>query len=141
MAKDEHSTYSTTLDTERIKSIMGSVLTGAVVEPLESGPLDSEAALAILATFKGQGVLNKSPFGGGNAMAQVIVEDRGGSRSVHLVAVAATMGDSWNASRGAANGLDGLARVKALPNVKSSRNLVAALADALKGADPELRSA
>ena len=53
MPKGEHTMVSTALDVTHVKGILSSVLSGATVEPLNQGPLDGNAALAILASQRG----------------------------------------------------------------------------------------
>ena len=86
MPKSEHSQYVTTLGVPQLKSLLSSVLSGATVEPLNQGPLGDAAAIAILAMQRGA-AFKKSPFGVGNAVGQVVVEDRGSDRSVELIAI------------------------------------------------------
>jgi hypothetical protein len=136
--KDEHTVVSTALDVTRVRAILSSVLSEATVESLNRGPLDGDAALAILVTRRG-GAFKKSPFGPGNAVAQVIVEDRGSTRSVELVAIRDTFADGWNRQRGAANAMAGLSAIGQTPNIKSGRNMVSAIVRALQAADPGTR--
>jgi hypothetical protein len=137
MPKGEHTIVATTLDVARVKSILSSVLSGATVEPLNQGPLDDDA-LAILACQRG-GAFKKSPFGPGNAVAQVIVEDRGSTRTIELIAILNTFADSWNRQRSAGNAMTALSRMKEVPSAKAGRNMVRAILDALKAADPSIR--
>lgn len=139
MPKGEHTIVSTTLDVARVKSILSSVLSGATVEPLNQGPLDGDAALAILACQRGGVAFKKSPFGPGNAVAQVIVEDHGSTRSVELIAIRSTFADGWNRQRAAGNAIAGLSAMKEAPNPKAGRNMVGAVLQALKAADPSIR--
>jgi hypothetical protein len=137
--KGEHTIVSTKLDVTRVKGILSSVLSGATVEPLNQGPLDGDAALAILAIQRGGVVLKKSPFGPGNAVAQVIVEDHGSTRSVELIAMRNTFGDSLKKQAAAGSAVGGLLATRDTPNPKSGRNMVVAILQALKAADPSLR--
>jgi hypothetical protein len=139
MPKGEHTVVSTTLDVAEVRGILSSVLAGATVESLNQGPLDGDAALAILASQRGGVVFNKSPFGTGNAVAQVIVEDHGTTRSVELIAIRNTFGDNWNKQRAAGNAIAGLSAAKEAPNPKAGRNMVGAILQALKAADPSIR--
>ena len=139
MPKGEHTVVSTTLDVTHVRGILSSVLSGATVEPLNQGPLDDAAALAILAIQRGGLAFKKSPFGPGNAVAQVIVEDRGSTRSVELIAMRDTFADGFSRQRRAGNAYAGLAAMKQAPNPKSGRNMVGAILQALKEADPNLR--
>lgn len=122
-----------------VRGILSSVLSGATVESLNQGPLDGEAALAILASQRGGLAFKKSPFGQGNAVAQVIVKDHGSTRSVELIAVRNTFADNWNSQRGAGSALGGLSAAKDAPNPKAGRNMVDAILQALQVADPSLR--
>jgi hypothetical protein len=135
MPKGEHTIVSTALDVTRVKAILSSVLSGATVEPLNRGPLDDDAALAILVTQRG-GAFKKSPFGPGNAVAQVIVEDQGSTRSVELIAIRDTFTDGLNRQRAAGNAMAGLSAIGQAPNVKSGRKMVGAILRALQAADP-----
>ena len=137
MPKGEHTIVATTLDVARVKSILSSVLSGATVEPLNQGPLDDDA-LAIRACQRG-GAFKKSPFGPGNAVAQVIVEDRGSTRTVELIAILNTFADSWNRQRSAGNAMTALSRMKEVPSAKAGRNMVRAILDALTAAEPSIR--
>ena len=139
MPKGEHTVVSTTLGVADVKRILSSVLSGATVEPLNQGPLDGDAALAIVARQRGGVAFKKSPFGPGNAVAQVVVEDHGSTRSVELVAIRDTFSDGWNRQRAAGNAMAGLSAVKQAPNPKAGRNMVEALLAALKAADPSIR--
>jgi hypothetical protein len=138
MPKGEHTTVSTALDVTRVRGILSSVLSGATVEPLNQGPLDGDAVLAILAIQRG-GAFKKSPFGSGNAVAQVIIEDHGPMRSVELIAIRDTFGDGWNRQRAAGNAIAGMSAMRQAPNVKSGRKMVGAILQALKAADPNIR--
>jgi len=138
MPKGEHTIVSTALDVTRVKAILSSVLSGATVEPLNRGPLDGDAALAILVTQRG-GAFKKSPFGAGNAVAQVIVEDQGSTRSVELIAIRDTFADGLNRQRAAGNAMAGLAAIGQAPNIKSGRKMVGAILQALQAADPGIR--
>ena len=113
MAKNQHSTFTTTLTTTQVKDVLSSVLSGATVEPLNMGPLDAPAAIAILATQRG-GPLKRSPFGSGNAIAQVTVEDHGSTRSVELVAMAQTFMQGLNNQRAAGNAVAGFSDRKSV---------------------------
>lgn len=139
MPKGEHTILSTTLDVAHVKSILSSVLSGATVEPLNQGPLDGDAAIAILASQRGGVAFKKSPFGPGNAVAQVIVEDHGSTRSVELIAIRNTFADGWNRQRAAGNAIAGLSAMKEAPNPKAGRNMVGAILQVLKAADPSIR--
>jgi hypothetical protein len=139
MPKGELTVVSTTLDITRVKGILSSVLSGATVEPLDQGPLDGDAALAILASQRGGAFIKKSPFGPGNAVAQVIVEDHGSTRSVELIAIRDTFVDGWNRQRAAGNALAGLSAVGQAPNPKAGRKMVGAILQALRAADPGIR--
>ena len=138
MPKGEHTIVSTTLDVTRVKSILSSVLSGATVESLNHGPLDGDTALAILASQRG-GAFKKSPFGIGNAVAQVVVEDCGTKRNVELIAIRDTFGDGWNRQRSAGNAFAGLSAMKEAPSPKAGRNMVGAILEALRAADPNIR--
>jgi hypothetical protein len=138
MPKGEHTIVSTALDVARVKAILSSVLSGATVEPLNRGPLEGDAALAILVTQRG-GAFKKSPFGPGNAVAQVIVEDQGSTRSVELVAIRDTFADGMNRQRAAGNAMAGLSAIGQAPNIKSGRKMVGAILRALQAADPGIR--
>jgi hypothetical protein len=138
MPKGERTIVSTALDVAQVKAILSSVLSGATVEPLNRGPLDGDAALAILATRQG-GVFKKSPFGSGNAVAQVIVEDQGSTRSVELIAIRDTVADGLNRQRAAGNPMAGLKAMGQVPNIKSGRKMVDAILRALQAADPGIR--
>jgi hypothetical protein len=139
MPKGESTIASTTLGVADVKGILSSVLSGATVEPLNQGPLDADAALAILASQRGGVVFRRSPFGPGNAVAQVIVEDHGSTRSVELIAMRNTFADNWNRQRAAGNAIAGLSAMKEAPNPKAGRNMVGAILQALKAADPSIR--
>lgn len=138
MPKSEHSTFTTTLDATRVKGILSSVLSSATVESLNQGPLDGNAALAIVASQRG-GVFNKSPFGPGNAVAQIIVEDHGSTRSVELIAVGTSFMQGMNAQRSAGDAMAGISAVRQQPNLKFGRNMVGVILQALKAADPSIR--
>lgn len=139
MPKGESTIVSTTLDVADVKGILSSVLSGAKVEPLIQGPLDGEAALAFLASQRGGVAFRRSPFGTGNAVAQVIVEDHGSTRSVELIAMQNTFADNWNRQRAAGNALAGLSAVMEAPNPKAGRKMVDAILRALAAADPSIR--
>ncbi len=139
MPKGEHTIVSTTLGVSDVKGILSSVLSGANVEPLNRHSLDGDAALAIVASQRGGAMFNKSPFGAGNAVAQVIVEDHGSTRSVELIAIKDTFADSWNRQRAAGNAVGGLMAMGQAPNVKGSRKMAEAILQRLKAADPSLR--
>ena len=139
MPKSEHSTVTTTLEASKLKQILSSVLSGATVEPLNQGPLDGESAVAIVASQRGGAVFNTSPFGPGMAAAQVIVEDHGSLRSVEIIALGTSFMDGLSAQRRAGNAMAGMSVARQQPNLKLSRNMVAAIVAALKTADPGLR--
>lgn len=139
MPKGEHTIVSTTLDVAHVKRILSSVLSGSTVEPLNQGPLDGEVALAMLACQRGGVAFKKSPFGPGNAVAQIIVEDNGSTRSVELIAIRDTFADGWNRQRAAGNAIAGMSAMKQAPNPKAGRNMVGAILQALKAADPSIR--
>lgn len=139
MPKGKHTSVSTTLGVTNVKEILSKVLSGATVEALNQGPLDGDAALAIVASQRGGVVLKRSPFGPGNAVAQIIVEDHGSTRSVELIAIRDTFGEGLNRQRAAGNAIAGLSAVGKAPNPKAGRNMVNAILQALKVADPGLR--
>jgi hypothetical protein len=138
LPKSEHTTLSTTLTATQIKSILSSVLSGADIESLNQGPLDDDAAIAILASQQG-GVFKKSPFGSGNAVAQVIVEDRGSARHVELITFKDTMGDSFNRTRSSNGMVSAMAAGNKAPNIKAGRQMVEAILHVLREADPSIR--
>jgi hypothetical protein len=139
LPKGEHTVVSTKLDVAQVKGILSSVLSGATVEPLNQGPLDADAALAILACQRGGVAFKKSPFGPGNAVAQIIVEDHGSTRSVELVTMRDTFADGWNRQRAAGNALAGMSAMKEAPSPKAGRKMVSSILQALKAADPSIR--
>lgn len=138
MPKGEHTIVSTALDVTRVKVILSSVLSGATVEPLNQGPLDGDAALAILVSQRG-GTFKKSPFGPGNAVAQIIVEDQGSTRSVELIAIRDTFAEGLNRQRAAGNAIAGLSAIGQAPNIKAGRKMVGVILRALQEADPGIR--
>ena len=138
MPKSQHAKFATGLTASEIKQILSSILAGAAVEPLTMGPLDAPAAIAIVATQRGT-PLKRSPFGNGNAVAQVIVEDHGSTRHVELIAVANTFMEGLNAQRAAGNAMAGLSVAAKAPNPKAGRNMVAAIYNALQAADRGIR--
>jgi hypothetical protein len=139
MPKGDHTIISTTLDVDRVRGILSTVLSGATVESLNQGPLDEEAAIAILASQRGGVAFKKSPFGPGNAVAQVVVEDRGATRRVELISIQNTFADNWNGQRAARGAIAGLSAVKEAPNPKAGRKMVGAILQALQAADPSLQ--
>ncbi|HWF20812.1 MAG TPA: hypothetical protein VG226_01595 [Acidimicrobiales bacterium] len=139
MPKSEHTILSTMLDVKHVKDILSSVLSGATVEPLNRSPLDGDAALAFLAIQRGGVAFKKSPFGPGNAVAQVIIEDHGSQRRVELIALRDSFADGWNRQRAAGNAIAGLSAIKQAPNPKAGRNMVEAIFQALKAADHGIR--
>ena len=141
MPKSEHTIVSTSLDVAEVKGILSSVLSGATVESLNLGPLDGDAALAILACQRGGVAFKKSPFGPGNAVAQVIVEDQGSTRRVELIAIRDSFADGWNRQRAAGNAIAGMSAMKQAPSPKAGRNMVGAILQALRAADPSIRQA
>jgi hypothetical protein len=141
LPKSEHTIVSTSLDVAEVKGILSSVLSGATVESLNLGPLDGDAALAILACQRGGVAFKKSPFGPGNAVAQVIVEDQGSTRRVELIAIRDSFADGWNRQRAAGNAIAGMSAMKQAPSPKAGRNMVGAILQALRAADPSIRQA
>lgn len=139
MPKGQHTMISTTLEVTHLKGILSSVLSGATVETLNQGPLDGDAALAILAIQRGGVAFKKSPFGPGNAVVHVIVEDQGSTRSVELVAIQDTIAEGLRRGAGGGNPVAALGAIKQAPNPKAGRNMVGAILQALKAADPSLR--
>ena len=139
MPKSEHSTFATTLDVTHVKNILSSVLSGARIDSLNQGPLDEDAALAILASQQGGFVFNRSPFGPGNAVAQIIVEDHGASRSVELIAIRSTFVDGLNVSRAKGSAIPAMAASRRQPNKQAGRKMVEAVVQALRAADPSIR--
>ena len=121
-----------------VKDVLSSVLAGANIEALELGPLDNDADIAILATRRGS-MFNKSPFGPGNAVAQVIVEDHGSTRHVELIALRDSFADGFNRQRAAGNAMAGLSAATRAPNIKSGRKMVDAILRELQRADPSIR--
>jgi hypothetical protein len=137
LSKSEHTSFSTTLEVTQIKSILSSVLSGAEIKPLNQGPLDDDAAIAILASQQG-GMFKKSPFGTGNAVAQVIVEDRGSARHVDLITFKDTMGDSFSRARSSSSMGGAMSAGNKAPNIKAGRAMVASILQAIRDADPSI---
>lgn len=136
MPKSEHSVYRTPLETRQIRAVIASVLDSATtIEDLNMGPLDEPAEIAILATRRNS-IFNKSPFGGTNAVAQIVVVDEGNFRTVELIAVAHTFMESFNVQRAAGTAGAGFSAAMRAPDIKAGRRMVAALADALRRAEP-----
>lgn len=83
--------------------------------------------------------MKRSPFGPGNAVAQVIVQDQGSARRIDLIAVGTSFGEGFAVQRRAGNAMDGLAAARQAPNLKYGRKMVSAIAAALQDADPAVR--
>lgn len=138
MPKNENSTFSTTLPVPEIERLLGSVFDGSTVEALSTGPLDAGADVALVASRQG-GLFNRSPFGPGNAVTQVVVRDQGSSRIVQLTAVGTSFADGVRDQRRAGNAVEGLSAARQSPNLKFGRKMVAAVVEALQAADAGLR--
>jgi len=139
MPKGEHTVLATALDVARVKEILSSVLSGATIETLNEGPLDGASALAIVASRQGGVALKRSPFGSGNAVAQVVVEDHGSVRNVELIAIKDTFAEGFNRQRAAGNAIGGFSAAKQAPNIRCGRKMVDAIFQALTAADPGIR--
>lgn len=139
MPKGEHTVVSTSLSVEQIRKTLSSVLSGAKIEELNRTPLESGAALAIVASQFGGVAFKRSPFGPGNAVAQIIVEDHSSARKIELIAIRDTFGESWNKQRAAGNAMAGLSAVNQSPKLRAGRNMVDAMLAALRSADRNLQ--
>jgi hypothetical protein len=58
---------------------------------------------------------------------------------VELIAIRDTFGDGWNRQRAAGNAIAGMSAIKQAPSPKAGRNMVGAILEALKTADPSIR--
>lgn len=134
MAKEESSSYSTSLELGQIRQILSRAASGAEVEPLRYSPLDDPPDVGVLVA-KRMGVFKKL------AAVQILADDYGDYRQVQFVALGTSAFENFSTAMEVRNeSLSARAAIgRELPDFGSSKKLVTECVSALQAADSQCR--
>ena len=133
MPKNQSFRATTGLSVDQIRSAFSEVLRSADVSAAAADPLKGATSLSLVAS-QVHAPFKKPKFGAGLAAVRVDVSDDGSARTIDITAFGSSFGDNLSGAIAVRNEslMDRAAAGKAMPNLRSSKNMAEALIAAVR---------